>query len=71
MEDFLESMNIFKKYMDKEVYTPFQCEHDVLIFTVTNDCDHFEEADIKRLSELGWEWDEEFDCFSSFRFGSS
>jgi hypothetical protein len=66
MEDLIESLNIFKKY-DKGQY-PTHCEHDKMFFSVSPD--EVSDEDIERLDELGFWVDEEFDCFSSFKFGS-
>lgn len=70
MDDLIEALQIFKKYQRKEYNKkyPTHCEHDLLM--VANVERWLENADMVRLEELGFEWNDEFDSWASFRFGS-
>jgi len=68
MKELIEALSIFAKYADK--YAPTHCEHDVLIVVgVAKDQVTKEEA--ARLDALGFFWSDEYDAWSSFRFGSA
>lgn len=67
MEDLIAALQIFLKYgADKR--NPTHCEHDVLIVRVD---DEISEEDIKRLSELSFDYNEEYEAYTSYRFGSA
>lgn len=66
MKDLIEALQIFAKYT--EAYAPTFTSHDTLHVDVNPEL--VSEKEMKRLEELGFEIDEEFDCFYSFRFGS-
>lgn len=66
MNDLIEALNIFKKYMGDVKY-PTWAEHDE--FGVCCGNENITEEDIKRLDELGFFYDDEYDCFKSFRYG--
>jgi len=69
MKDLIKALQIFDKYYLEELYSPTHCEHDT--FMVCNiELELVSRRDIELLAELSFTWDEEFDCFSSFRFGS-
>lgn len=71
MEDLIAALNIFLKYTtDKNSYSPTHCEHDVFMVVGIEE-DQVSEEDRVRLDELGFHWDNEYDCWSSFRFGSA
>ena len=65
MKGLIQALNIFLKYGDKSY--PTHCEHDVL--HVACDPGVVSEEDIKLLEELGFS-PNEYDGFSSFRYGS-
>jgi hypothetical protein len=70
MEDLIEALRIFKKYVKDDWPFPFHCEHDILMI---GDVEPFKvsEEDTKRLDELGFFVSSEFpDSFVSLRFGS-
>lgn len=68
MKDLIESLTILAKYLD-ETYAPTHCEHDILMVPgVTKE--EVSEEDAKKLDDLGWHYDTEYDCWASFRFGS-
>ncbi len=74
MNDLVEALNIFKKYIKDEdsfeFKRPFHCEHDILIVTAVK-MDDVSEEDAEKLDDLGFFKSEEFECFASFKFGSS
>lgn len=67
MKDLIEALEIFSKYIGDR-YSPTHCEHDV--FMVQCDNDKVSEEDKQRLEELSFSWDEDYECFTSYRFGS-
>ncbi len=69
MKELIESLTIFSKYNVGD-YSPTHCEHDILC-VVGVAKDEVSAEDAKRLDELGWHWDSDYDCWGSFRFGSA
>ena len=72
MNDLIEALNIFKKYVKEDSYEfkrLFHCEHDQLMVYIVNDPEIISEEDRSRLSELGFDWSDE-GHFLSYRFGS-
>ncbi len=71
MEDLIKALEIFKKYLeDKNANSPLNCGHDTLYIMDVNPLDVTKE-DAAELERLGFEIDDEFECFYSFRFGSA
>ena len=68
MKDLIEALTIFAKYKDE--YAPIHCEHEILMVPGISDTDLSDE-DRKRVEELGFDWDSDFDCWTSLRFGSA
>ena len=68
MNNLIEALNIFKKYIGDKTY-PTWCEHDVLGICCDIE-DNISEEDIKRLDELGFFYSEEYDCYISYLYGS-
>ena len=68
MKELIEALQIFLKYGNPD--RPTHCEHDELM-VVDIDKSLISETDLKRLDELGFFWSPEYDCFSSFKFGSA
>ena len=68
MEDFIKALQIFLKYGNPQ--RPSHCEHDYLFIDIHPDL--VSDDDIKKLDELGFFPDEEWDGdgFGSFKFGS-
>ena len=67
MDDLIEALQIFKKYMNTR--NPTSCDHDVLyIMGVGHEVS---EADQTRLKELGFNFNEDEEVWYSFRFGSA
>ncbi|MBQ9023848.1 MAG: hypothetical protein IJ105_01350 [Bacilli bacterium] len=67
MKDLIEALKIFEKYIGDEKY-PTWAEHDE--FGVCCRKEIMTEEDIKKLDELGFFYDENYDCFVSFKYGS-
>ncbi len=67
MKDLIEALKIFEKYIGDEKY-PTWAEHDV--FGVNCDIENMTEEDIKKLDDLGFFWNHEYECFTSYRYGS-
>lgn len=68
MEDLIEALKIFLKYTQTKY--PTHCAHDELwIMDVTED--KVSAEDKERLDKLGFFWDEDEECFKSFRYGSA
>ena len=68
MEDLIKALQIFLKYQN--LRWPTHCEHDEL-FIVGITKEEVSEEDLNKLETLGFEWIEENQLFSSFRFGSA
>jgi hypothetical protein len=66
MTDLIEALTIMVKYANPKY--PCVCEHDVLY---VHGIGRMSEADEARVAELGFDWDEGLECWSSFRFGSA
>lgn len=67
MKDLIEALKIFEKYIGDEKY-PTWAEHDE--FGVNFPINGMSEEDIKKLDELGFFGDGEYECFVSFKYGS-
>ena len=68
LKDLIRALQIFLKY-GNPMY-PTHCEHDVLCIT-DFDPDIITAEDKAELDELGFFVSDEYECFISFRFGSS
>ena len=66
MSDLIEALTIFRKYADP--HYPFVCEHDLLY---VHGIGRMSDEDEKRVGELGFHWDEDIECWASYRFGSA
>lgn len=68
LSDLIAALNIFLKYGD-EAY-PTNCQHDTLrVYPASME---ISEEDMKKLDELGFIPDSEFEgAFVSYRFGSN
>lgn len=69
MEDLIKALQIFSQYANNDK-NPTHCEHDTLYICSGITKQMVSEHDIKQLDELGFFYDDEFDCFMSFRYGS-
>lgn len=68
MEDLIKALQIFIKYGNPEY--PTHCEHDVMMIVGINP-DDVSEKDKQELDKLGFIFNEDEECFMSFRFGSA
>ena len=66
-DKLIAAFTIFKKYSDTN--WPTHCEHDIL-YVIVNPED-VSEDDKAKLSDLGFQPDEDGEHFSSFAFGSA
>jgi len=68
MEDLIKALQIFLKY--KNSTYPTHCEHDILMI-----CDisyeEVSEEDKEELDRLSFFWNKEYECWTSFRYGSA
>jgi hypothetical protein len=71
MGDLIEALTIFKKYVKADSdYAPIHCEHDVFMVCAGIEEGAVSKEDEKRLEELSFTWNKEYECFTSYRFGS-
>lgn len=76
MNDLIEALTIINKYIDPGRYAerhPTSCDHDILRVHVFNSkrWKAVRKHDKARLKELSFEWDENDEVLSSYRFGSA
>lgn len=69
VNDLIAALTILAKYQG-EKYAPTHCEHDILMVVGVEE-QAVSPEDAKRLDELGFHWDDEVECWASFRFGSA
>lgn len=69
MKDLIKALQILLKYSN-DGRKPTHCEHDVIYVYSGIEIEKVSPEDIDKLEELGFFWDEDYDCFASFRFGS-
>lgn len=72
MNDFIEALKIFLKYVDDpDDHSPFHCEHDTLYVCGIDDETIVSEEDVARLDDLGFFKSEDVDeGWISYRYGS-
>jgi hypothetical protein len=68
MEKLIEALQIFLKYRN-ETY-PTHCEHDILMISRITE-DEVSQDDKKRLNDLEFNWNSEYECWTSYRYGSA
>ena len=74
MDELIEALQIFRKYVDGEWYSPTHCEHDIWVSCPPEDCKMIPSSeDRKRLRELGFHYGKPFDegAWHSYRYGSA
>ena len=59
---------IFLKYRNEKY--PTMCEHDILMVVGISE-DEVSEEDKVKLKELDFRWNNEYDCWSSYHYGSA
>jgi len=70
MDDLIMALGILRRYMNEDTHAPTHCEHDELRVYVGVSPDNMEESDVSMLDDLGFHWDDEFESWLSYRFGS-
>jgi len=68
MEKLIEALQIFLKYKNETF--PTHCEHDILMVVGITE-EEVSEEDKQKLDELKFFWNSEFDCWTSYRYGSA
>jgi hypothetical protein len=68
MEKLIQALQIFLKYRNEE--WPTHCEHDIMMIARIEK-DEVSEEDQEKLYELGFSWNNEYDCYTSYRYGSA
>lgn len=68
MKKLIEALQIFLKYKNEEF--PTHCEHDILMVTGITE-EEISEEDKEILKEFGFFYDGDYNCWASFRYGSS
>ena len=75
MQDLIDAMLIFQKYIEKGSYSdkfPTNCcVQEMLLVNVITEKDIISEEDQGKLSELGFDWYDEYECYGSSLFGSN
>jgi hypothetical protein len=73
MKDLIEALTILMKYGGADTYSPTHCEHDVLMVLGGGEVSETSVSDVDkaRLGELGFFWNEQYECWASYRFGSA
>ena len=70
MNELIEALGILGGYLEGYLYQyPTNCDHDLLRVLVDPALVSNEHK--QRLSELGFEIDENLECFCSYKFGSN
>lgn len=69
MNDLIEALQIFAKYQ-KATRWPTICAHDVLYIAGVG-FDEVSATDRFRLKEIGFDWSDSEEVWSSYRFGSA
>jgi hypothetical protein len=68
MEDLIKALQIFMKYQNRTY--PTICRHETL-FVISITENEVSEEDKKTLNELGFHWCDNYECWKSFKYGSS
>lgn len=68
MDKLIEALQIFLKYQNNR--WPTHCEHDIMMISDITKEEISEEDSIK-LKELDFHWNEEYDCWTSYHYGSA
>lgn len=67
MEDLIKALQIFLNYKNEKL--PTQCNHHILLISGITE-NEISKEDKKILSKLSFFWNEEYECWASYRFGS-
>ena len=69
MKELVEAFKIFLKYSDESY--PINCQHDIMRVYPGTEYEDMNLSDIEKLEELGFDYDEDFGCFYSYKYGSN
>ena len=70
MKNLIAALQLIYSKMGLEVEFPTHCDHDVLSVHVDVSPSDFTTAELAQLELWGFDWDEDDECFQSFRYGS-
>jgi hypothetical protein len=72
MDDLIKALQILRKYLKEDNYSPTYCEHDLLTI-MDVDPSEVSPEDVAELDRLGFHISDEYgeEAFASFRFGSA
>ena len=69
MNDLIHALTIFDKYMEpSEKEYPTICDHDILMVLCREQL--LSDEDMEMVEKLSFSWNDEYDCWTSYRFGS-
>lgn len=68
MEDLIAALLTFSKYKNERY--PTHCEHDNLMILGIGK-DELSEDDASKVREPSFNWNDEYDCWTSYRFESA
>lgn len=69
MNDLIHALTIFDKYMKpSEKEHPTICDHDILMVLCREQL--LSDEDMEMVEKLSFSWNDEYDCWTSYRFGS-
>lgn len=70
MSDLIKALTILSKYMTpSELKYPTNCDHDILMVCCRKQL--LSDEDMAELEKCSFEWNDEYDCWTSYRFGSA
>lgn len=71
MDDLIKALRIFEKYMSEDYQKnyPFHCEHDTLHINCDAHPDDMNPED-REFLEKDFHWEDEYDGWISFKYGS-
>lgn len=69
MKDLIKALQILLPYCN-DTRNPTNCSHDEFFVGAGIQLHLVSEADIAQLEELGFDWNDEYEGFTSYRFGS-
>ena len=75
MQDLIDAMIIFKKYIEEGSYSDKYptncCVHEMLLVNAITEEDIISKEDQEKLKELNFEWYDEYECYGSAHYGSN
>jgi|AntAceMinimDraft_11_1070367.scaffolds.fasta_scaffold179578_2 hypothetical protein len=70
MENLIKALQMIQSKMTKDVAFPTCCDHDVLRVFAGIDPSHFTLEELDQLTDWGFDWDDDDECFESSWYGS-